>query len=708
MRFFNLVFFLLCGFCLGQPAQEGKKLIIEVQGEHIAKADGRQIMEGYVRFQLPGEFLLTAERCEYDPEANAMRATGNVKLDYYTDSGLVEISAAEIFYDIGNRSGYMEIVSVQFGDSYFFTGEKVEILEAGDRFIITKGTLTACNQPTPQWSIEIKSAKVVREGYAFIKGAGFKIKGATMLHIPYLVLPAMTERKTGILPPETGTSDRNGTFYSLPFYWAPARWWDATITPSYYDRAGLRLDTEIRYIPKIQTFGFLNGSYYRDEVLADLPMEERPSEDGRPLPDDRWRLKWHHDQYLFGGRFEVRVEAGSDFSVDRNYLQDTQKTRLRDYYYRARFDRDFGKDHLSISVDKLERILTNGTEVVELSALPDIRWYQPNRPIGGGFYFRNQAYLAMYDLEDIGPTSLDTKALRIGLDSEISRAHNFGRYFHSRWGLTLRGTHYEIEEDEDDNPEETPSTVNNGGASAFFEAVGPRVSRNYRFLGKRLVHYGDIGFNLRYGEYERDAFLESVFLDELDIRTNESLEGINGSWIVSSRLFHGDAGSVRPLLEMEIRQDVDLENSDAANRPIEARFRLLNLRGFHGNGLFQYNPDDGKLENVTVYGSVNRGSWRGYGGYVKQNNETGKTESFIGISELKIPSRRSRFKIAVDYDIEAGELKSQEFSYGYDGQCLGMTLNYVRSPFDEFIGQDRDFFQITLHFKNLGDWGSKF
>lgn len=655
------------------------------------------------------ELRLTADEASANQKTGVITALGNVKIDYHANGGTIEITAHEITYDQANRSGICTQVTAQFQEDFFFEGASLEILNGGDRYLIQDGQITACNQALAQWSMKIRKATVEREGYAYIHGASFRIKGVPILYFPYFIAPAMQERRSGLLTPDVGNTARNGLFYGQPFYWAPRQDLDLTFAPYVYEEAGFRLDLEARYTPDPTTSGHFQGRYFADQVMRDLLAENRaPIEDGKPLDKNRFRANWQHDQAVLGGHFQVDVEAGSDFGIDRDFLQETARTRLRDYYYRAGYDHRLGNGMIQLRVDRLERILSDADQVQSLDRLPDLRIVLPPQAMGHGFYLRNYFYGGLYRVEDLGllpdqddpaapPKPLTDHLMRLGLDTEISRGQNWAHFLHSRWGARYQGSYYTIEDRD-------VSTVN-GGAFAFLETVGPRVQRVYNTRKRRTVHYLDLGLIIKLGtrDEEEHALPDTFQFDELDIRIDEQVNGLRTAWRLNSRLFSGPVGKSRPLLDVEVRQEAVFGNED--NRPIETRFRLLNYQGFHGHGLFQVDPDTGQFDTMSVYGSVDRGHWTGYGGYVKKQPDA---ESFIGISQWSLPQLRSRFKLALDYDLGNHEFKSQEILYGYQGQCVGVSINYIKAPYDTSTKKSRDYLQFTLNLKNLSELGARF
>ena len=689
-------------------AQRARSGGISIHAQQMkVEASGERLAEGNVRISQQGVFLLTADVAVYDGASGSIKAHGNVKIDFETGAGLIEVTAQELNYFVESGTGSLNEVTAWFGDAFFFQGQRMEIEENGNVFIIRDGGISACNQATPQWSLRIKRARVRREGYAFVSNARFRVKNLPVVYIPYLVVPVMTERKSGLLTPSSGRSERNGSFYSQPFYWAPRRDLDFTITPSYFKEAGFNLDLETRYRPKDNLSGTFLARYYNDRVLERLERAgDVPLEDGEPINPDRFRINWDHSQTFFKGDLDIWVEGGSDFNVDRDFLQDTLRSRIRDYHYAAAWQRALGRNVLQVRVNRMDRILSQGEEVFGLTRLPEIRFYQPNYHLGRGFFLRNHASMTLFDFEDLGPSRLDDRVIRIGLDGELSKTQNLGPYIHTRWGAGYQGAWYQ--RDTADAADQDDSDVR-GGAFGFLEIVGPRLQRAYRIAERRMVHALDLAVTMRQGERQNDPFFDAVLLDELDIRITEQNKGFRTGWKMSSRFFIGEPGRARPLLDVEMSQDIDFDRSGQPNDDIVSRFRLLNLRGFHANGTLELNPDQGKLDALTIYSGVNRGQWRGYGGYVERRGETETDQrSFIGISQWSLPRWRSRFKVSVDYDLKQDDIKSQEYLYGYQGQCVGFNLKYVKSFFDSSVLGNKDFFQITVNLRNLGELGTKF
>ncbi len=659
--------------------------------ENRRLADGRIIYENYFKMESPDFFLLTADRAEYLPDSNLVIADGNVKIDYHASMGLVEVAAQHAVFDLSTQAGLFEDVSVQFGDDLFFRGERLEVLDR-DRVLIIKGTMTSCNQPVNHWSVRIKTAQIKREGYASIRGATLRVLNVPVIYLPAMWLPAFQDRRSGMLVPETGSSDRNGLYLGIPFYWAPREDFDLTLTPYFFDDAGLRSDVEIRYAPSDEIHGTFQGNYIRDQVIerADQP----PLESGEPIDPSRYRLHLQHAQRMAGGQLNIHVDEGSDFQVERDFLVDTERSRIRDYVQQAEFTRTFELFAVRLQMDQTRRILSDVNNISEVRFLPSLRLVQPQTHIGAGIFMTNRAYLDQLRFRDLGPQSISDDTWRFGLESEFSRATNVGAYIHTRYGTGFRGVSYQTDSTQDGERQ---------GAYVFADVLGPRLLRKYYGKDREFAHLIDYGLTARYGTDDREPIFDDIFFDELDIRLDRQLSAdVQGGWFVQSRVFVGSGGVVLPYLEIDLRQGW---MSHSSQQPIKMTVRLGDRKGYTLNGLVEYEPEAGVFDTVTLYGNVKRGRFQGFMGYVKRDLNTEPQDSLLAASHLSFLNQKARVRVSFDYDFNISDFKSQELTLSYQGACVGGVMRYIEAPFSSDVSADSQWFQLGITLRNLGELG---
>ncbi|MCW8971875.1 MAG: LPS assembly protein LptD [Gammaproteobacteria bacterium] len=162
---------------------------------------------------------------------------------------------------------------------------------------------TTCNPGQTDWELkasELSLDQSSNTGEA--RHATLSFKGVPFFYSPYLNFP-LEGRKSGLLPPTYGTSERDGTDISLPVYWNIAPNQDATLTPRSISRRGPMLTGEYRFLTQ-NSRGQLNGSYLDDDKL---------------FGDDRSYFSLQHSARLSAGwhsALTYRRTSDSEFFLD--------------------------------------------------------------------------------------------------------------------------------------------------------------------------------------------------------------------------------------------------------------------------------------------------------------------------------------------------------------------------------------------------------
>ncbi|MCB1051320.1 MAG: hypothetical protein KDC71_12040 [Acidobacteria bacterium] len=660
-------------------------------GGPIRQTDGTITFNTYFRMEAEG-LILTADQAAYRPN-KMVEVHGNIKIDLQTDQGYLEIYADQGVFDLSTQSGEFTDVAAQFSDEFYFVGKKLTVM-GKDRFFIESGQLSSCNQPTAHWSIAIHKAWIEREGYARLRNASFRIGNVPVFYLPYMIIPAFSERRTGLLTPQPGDSSRNGYFLGVPFYWAPRRDLDFTLTPTFFQEAGLRLGLEARYKPTFQTQGVLNASYIRDRILADATRAGAnvPIEDGKPIKADRFRLQWEHEQPLGKGLLLHRWDGGSDFQIDRDYVLGATAGRVRDYSYQTQYSTYWGNHAIFVDLQKNQRILSDGKTIAHWDNLPSVQIFQPAILLGDNWVYRSRYYLDHWSLRQFGPLEEDAAVFRAGVDASVSTTKNLGDWIHSRTSVGLTGAYWRSSDD----------SATQGGPFIGVELLGPRL---YKAFGpqEKWTHFVEFGLDNRLGTEGSDPFLDHVILDELDARLEEQGRGGNTTWKIRSRFYQSREGFSQPWLDLELRQRV-YWNSDQTP-PLELRARIAQNRRIQGNALVQYNPETGEWETLTLYSNLQFRHASGQLGYVRRSLAETNQDSLIGSLNLNV--RKTQIRYLYDYDFQLNQFKSQELGLTYMGACMGVSGRFVSTPFVG-VNADQEWFQLVVHFRNLGELGRRF
>ena len=186
--------------------------------------------------------------------------------------------------------------------------ESVELRD--DYRVMKNATFTSCLQDDHSWSIYADEMRQhVKEEYAEMWHARFKVQGVSVFYTPYLQLPIGDRRRSGLLIPTLGHGSRDGSFYAQPVYWNIAPNLDATLTPKYMSRRGWQLNSEFRYLTTLGE-GQIASEYLGDDRLKDYDSENRK----------RHLFYWKHN-----------AAFARDWRLDLNYTKVSDKRYFNDF-----------------------------------------------------------------------------------------------------------------------------------------------------------------------------------------------------------------------------------------------------------------------------------------------------------------------------------------------------------------------------------------
>ena len=206
--------------------------------------------------------------------------------------------------DTDVRNAHYQLVDRQGRGS----AESVELRD--DYRVMKNATFTSCLQDDHSWSIYADEMRQhVKEEYAEMWHARFKVQGVPVFYTPYLQLPIGDRRLSGLLIPTLGHDSRDGYFYAQPVYWNIAPNLDATLTPKYMSRRSWQLNSEFRYLTTLGE-GQIAGEYLGDDRLKDYDSENRK----------RHLFYWKHN-----------AAFARDWRLDLNYTKVSDKRYFNDF-----------------------------------------------------------------------------------------------------------------------------------------------------------------------------------------------------------------------------------------------------------------------------------------------------------------------------------------------------------------------------------------
>jgi len=293
---------------------EQPKVILDADNIFVNEAENSVIAEGNVEAKYEGR-ILRADRLIYFRETDRVRAIGNVIV---IDADGSESFANEIETSSNLIDGYAIGFSTRTAEGGVAVAESAVRSSEGYN-ALEKIVYTSCEvcdeNDRPTWALRARRAILDEQTEMMsYRDAVLEIAGFPVLYLPFFAHPdPSSERRSGLLPPDFGTSSKLGVYYQQPYYWAISPYQDLTLSPRVMANVNPLLEAQYRK-------RFWSGSVQADVSLTN---EQEFDSDGEKFGEKEWR------GHIFAeGGFEIRPGWGWGFAVEQ--VSDDLYTRRYD------------------------------------------------------------------------------------------------------------------------------------------------------------------------------------------------------------------------------------------------------------------------------------------------------------------------------------------------------------------------------------------
>lgn len=259
--------------------------IIEASGSVEARQGGQNFFANWLR---------------YDTTLNSVEARGQVRLE----QPALLVSGDSLKLDLDDYSGELTQPVYQLtaqpgrGDA-----DHVDFIDE-NHFKLQDATYTTCPVDNDDWFLKVGNLDIDKtRNVGTARNTSLHFLGVPILYTPWMDFSLNNERKTGLLAPTIGTTERSGLDILVPYYLNLAPNYDATLYPRLLSKRGVQLGGEFRYL--------LN------DVRGENRLEYLPNDDeaGR----SRWSVALNNTY-----RLNANTEAGMLFNrvSDDDYFRD--------------------------------------------------------------------------------------------------------------------------------------------------------------------------------------------------------------------------------------------------------------------------------------------------------------------------------------------------------------------------------------------------
>ena len=276
---------------------------------------------------LQADQRLEADRTLYNRQSGQVDAEGNLYLEY--PGG--RLVADEGHYNLNSKTGTMERVRYRMAQNANLRGTAEEAELLPDRITRYRDvTYTTCPPGRSDWTLRASELELDHlEGLGTARHARLRLADIPVFYAPYLRFPIDDRRRSGVLVPTIGSSNKTGFDLTVPYYWNIAPNMDATFFPRFMSTRGLMLGAQVRHLSQIQSIELQGEILPHDAEEPDYG----PRGDMRLLQTGWLAPRWSSsidaswvsdDQYLedFGNRLAVTSLRNLEQRGDLNYSGD--------------------------------------------------------------------------------------------------------------------------------------------------------------------------------------------------------------------------------------------------------------------------------------------------------------------------------------------------------------------------------------------------
>ena len=288
----------------------------DIAGDQLTGTEENPQVKGNVVMRRADQFL-RADNLDYHADTGKYVAQGAVR---YQDSGMrlvADRAEGDQTTDTHNIQDVQYQLIARRGNG---VAEHIEM--HGSQGALYGGTYSTCPPDERMWQLRAQRIDVDTEaGTGVARNAVLRVGRIPVLYVPWFPFPIDNRRRTGLLSPSIGSSNRNGFDYRQPYYINLAPNYDLTLEPRLMTSRGLQLGAEFRYLTDTGR-GVFDVAYLPNDKLTDRDRQNEidlgiPVENRR---DDNRGLFRFNGQQNINAQWQARTHL--NWISDPRYLED--------------------------------------------------------------------------------------------------------------------------------------------------------------------------------------------------------------------------------------------------------------------------------------------------------------------------------------------------------------------------------------------------
>ncbi len=235
--------------------------------------------------------------------------------------GAETYDGTDITYNFKTKKGKINLGETEIDKGYYH-GERIKKVE-DDVLYVADGKYTTCelDHPhyffgSPEMKIQVKDKIVARPLYLYVSDV-------PVFALPFGVFPDQKGRRSGIIMPAYGESNRGRYLLHLGYYWAMSDYTDWSLKGDGYSKGSWVLYSDFRYSSRYNFTGALSGSYA-------YSVEGEPG-DPDYSAENLFNLRFNHSQEFNPTTrliVDLTFSSGSYYQKTSNILSDLLRQNI--------------------------------------------------------------------------------------------------------------------------------------------------------------------------------------------------------------------------------------------------------------------------------------------------------------------------------------------------------------------------------------------
>ena len=295
---------LITSFLLSSPAWANKEQLslgdkISVFSDKAYRKNNGTFFEAVGNVVIiSGDDTIYGEVASLDQEKMEVKIEGNVRLIGKD----MTLFGSHLVYDLKTQKASIRNARI-LNSQFNLVASSLQKL-GEDEYLALEAEFTTCKDCVESWSIFGKSIRIKTDSFVEVKHGLARIKGINVLYIPYIVLPVMSKRKSGLLFPRISSRLNEGLSFEQPVFWAIDESKDMTFSPTFWAKRGYGGDYQYR-----QRFNDRNWTEFNARGLSDkiyLPGKDDQAESGK-------------EYFRYFGEVEAHLQGSPNFNSHFRY-----------------------------------------------------------------------------------------------------------------------------------------------------------------------------------------------------------------------------------------------------------------------------------------------------------------------------------------------------------------------------------------------------